>query len=140
MNTWIGSVVGAIPPVMGYAAASNGMCQHKVTYILISIFTMILLCAGALYAVDPLVVSAILFLWQFPHFFALSWMYRDDYSKGQFVMVSSSDPDGRRTASYIQEYAIYLTALLYVTTMFGITSYMFAIEGSVVNAYLMYRT
>jgi len=59
-NTWIGSVVGAVPPVMGYAAASGGV----------------------VFAAEPAALASLLFLWQFPHFFALSWMHREDYARG----------------------------------------------------------
>jgi protoheme IX farnesyltransferase len=117
LNTWIGSLVGAIPPVMGYAAATG----------------------GSILAVEPVVLSTLLFLWQFPHFFALSWMYRDDYARGGFQMVSCNDITGMRTASLIREYSFYLTALPILTSVMGYTSYMFAFEGTTANLYLLYR-
>lgn len=61
-NTWIGAVVGAIPPLMGWAA-----------------------CTGDL-NVGALTLAAILFSWQFPHFNALSWNYRPDYSRGMILV------------------------------------------------------
>lgn len=115
-NTWVGAVVGAIPPVMGWAAATG----------------------GSILAADPVVLAAILYLWQFPHFFALSWLYREDYARGGFQMVPVNDPDGARTASLILRYSIYLTALPPLVTIGGLTSSMFAVEGAVVNAYLLY--
>lgn len=54
-NTWVGSIVGAVPPVMGYTAATNGL---------------------GLLDLEAALVGASLLLWQFPHFFALAWMYR----------------------------------------------------------------
>lgn len=54
-NTWVGSVVGAVPPVMGYTAATNGL---------------------GLFDLEAALVGTSLLLWQFPHFFALAWMYR----------------------------------------------------------------
>ena len=62
-NTWIGAVVGAIPPLMGWAA-----------------------CTGDL-NVGALTLAAILFSWQFPHFNALSWNYRPDYSRGECINI-----------------------------------------------------
>jgi heme o synthase len=115
-NTWIGSVVGAVPPLMGYAAASGG------TFL-----------TG-----DAAILSGLLFLWQFPHFFALSWMYRDDYARGGFQMVAVNDPSGVRTAKLITEYSLYLTALPLVATAAGLTSSMYAVEGTVANAYLVH--
>lgn len=115
-NTWIGSFVGAIPPVMGWAAASGG-----------SIFTY-----------EPIALGTLLFLWQFPHFFALSWLHREDYARGNFQMVAVNDPDGKRSSRLIMEYSLYLAAFPLVTSGMGLTSYMFALEGTVVNAYFLY--
>ena len=114
-NTWIGSLVGAIPPVMGYAAATGGV----------------------ILAPEPIILSSILFLWQFPHFFALSWMHRIDYARGGFQMVACNDITGTRTANLIQEYTIYLTILPLLTSAIGYTSYMFALEGTLINIYLL---
>lgn len=114
LNTWIGSVVGAIPPIMGWCAAG-----------------------GSLMAAEPWALASILFLWQFPHFFALSWLYREDYSRGGFQMVACNDATGSRSADYIQEYSYYLAALPILTSVTGLTSHMFAIEGTIANAYLL---
>ena len=62
-NTWVGAIVGAIPPIMGYTAATNG---------------------NGLFDVEAALLGGTLFLWQFPHFFALSWMHRIDYARGGF--------------------------------------------------------
>lgn len=50
-------------------------------------------------------------------------------------MVGVNDPDGNRSASLIMEYTIYLTILPYITSFYGLTSYMFALEGNSFNAY-----
>lgn len=62
-NTWVGAIVGAVPPVMGYVAANNG---------------------SGLFDIEAAIIGGTLFLWQFPHFFALSWMHRKDYARGGF--------------------------------------------------------
>ncbi len=73
INTAVGAVPGALPPLMGWTAASNGLES-----------------AGwALFV--------ILFFWQIPHFLAIAWLYRDDYEKAGFVMLPVLDPDGART-------------------------------------------
>ena len=74
LNTVVGAVVGAIPPLMGWAAA-----------------------AGQL---DPgaWILAAILLTWQIPHFLALAWMYREDYRRGGFVMLCAVDETGRITS------------------------------------------
>ena len=118
INTWIGSLVGAIPPVMGYAAATHGV----------------------IFAAEPLILSSILFFWQFPHFFALSYLHREDYARGSFQMVATNDPTGQRTANLIREYSVYLASIPVITSIAGLTSFMFLIESTFLNGYLLYLT
>ena len=73
-NTWFGGITGALPPVMGWTAA-RGQLEWEV-----------------------LPIFALLYFWQLPHFFAIAWMYRDDYKKGGFKMLSHYDQTGNRTA------------------------------------------
>lgn len=114
-NTWVGSLVGAVPPVMGYAAATGGVVL----------------------AAEPMALASLLFLWQFPHFFALSWLHREDYARGGFAMVAVNDPHGVRSAGLIWEYSLYLTALPILASTAGLTSWMFAVEGTAANLYLL---
>ncbi|CAM9768393.1 unnamed protein product [Chrysoparadoxa australica] len=114
LNTWIGSVVGAVPPVMGWVAAT-----------------------GSIVAPEPALLASYLFLWQFPHFFALSWMYRQDYARGGFKMVACADPTGQRSADLIAKYSVLLTPLPIIAAASGVTSWMFAVEGTAMNAYLL---
>jgi protoheme IX farnesyltransferase len=74
LNTLIGAVPGALPPLMGWTAARGELSGE----------------GWALFA--------ILFFWQLPHFFAIAWMYRDEYAKAGFKMLSNVDANGRRTA------------------------------------------
>jgi heme o synthase len=74
LNTAIGAVPGALPPLMGWTAARGELTGE----------------GWALFA--------ILFFWQLPHFFAIAWMYRDEYAKAGFKMLPGIDPEGRRTA------------------------------------------
>ena len=131
-NTWVGAVVGAIPPVMGYTAAT------ALTSSTAASFSMLL---------DPiaLTLGTTLYLWQLPHFMALSYMYRTDYSRGGFAMVpchtitgaASADVAAEQTASVIVRYAWYLAAVPVVTTAFDVTSSMYALEGLALNAYAL---
>jgi protoheme IX farnesyltransferase len=116
LNTWIGAVVGAVPPVMGWAAASG----------------------GSIWAMEPAALAAFLYLWQFPHFFALMWMHRHDYAKGGFKMVSLSDPNGTRTSDLIMKYTLYSTALPIAVSASGMCSWMFAVEGTALNMVWLY--
>ncbi len=73
LSTLIGGVPGALPPIMGWLTV-----QSQVT-------------------LDGLVIFFIFFFWQIPHFLALDWIYREDYAKAKFVMLSSKDSSGGLT-------------------------------------------
>src|SRR3982751_4703406 len=83
-STAIGAIPGAMPPLMGWAAASG-----EVT-----------LGAWALFA--------LLFLWQFPHFLAIAWMYREDYAKAGILMLPVLEPSGRVTVRQIVLFTVML--------------------------------
>ena len=74
LNTAVGAIPGALPPLMGWAAARGEL-------------------SGGGWA-----LFAILAFWQMPHFFAIAWIYRDEYAKAGFQMLPAVDPDGSRTA------------------------------------------
>lgn len=74
LSTWVGAIPGALPPVIGWAAAGGALDAG----------------AAALFAIQ--------FLWQMPHFLALAWMYRDDYARGGFRVYPVVQPDGASTA------------------------------------------
>jgi len=116
-NTWVGAVVGAVPPVMGWTAATG----------------------GSLFDAEAIMLGSTLFLWQFPHFFALNWMYRKDYERGGFSMVAVNDPHGDRTAGLIKRYGVYLASLPFISTALEVTSPMFAVDGGILlNGYALY--
>lgn len=105
LNTLVGAIPGALPPVIGYAAATN-----RLDAVALTLFT-------------------ILFLWQLPHFLAISWLYREDYLQGGFVMISGRDASGQETAWKAIAYTVLLigsTALPYVL---GI-NHLFSLVGS----------
>lgn len=116
VNTWIGAVVGAVPPLIGWSAATE----------------------GSLLTTDPFLLALILYYWQFPHFFALSWLHREDYARGGFQMVAVNDPKGARSADLIFKYTCYLSTLPVASSALGVTSYMFAFEGTLLNGYMLY--
>jgi protoheme IX farnesyltransferase len=74
LSTWVGAIPGALPPVIGWAAAGGALDAG----------------AAALFAIQ--------FLWQMPHFLALAWMYRDDYARGGYRVYPVVDPSGAQTA------------------------------------------
>ena len=76
VNTLVGAIPGALPPLMGWTAARNELSGEGWT------------------------LFAILAFWQIPHFMAIAWLYRDEYAKAGFVMLPNMDADGSRTAQY----------------------------------------
>ena len=91
--TVVGAVPGALPPLMGWAAARGSLGP-----------------AGW-------GLFAILFLWQLPHFLAIGWLYREDYARGGFPMLAVTDPHGSATG---RQMVLYTTALLPVTLAAGL--------------------
>jgi protoheme IX farnesyltransferase len=91
--TVVGAVPGALPPLMGWAAARGSL--------------------GA----AGWGLFAILFLWQLPHFLAIGWLYREDYARGGFPMLAVTDRDGSSTG---RQAVLYATALLPVTLAAGL--------------------
>ena len=92
----IGAVPGALPPMIGWAAARGTL--------------------------DPVgwPLFGIVFLWQLPHFLAIAWMYRDDYRRGGFPMLPVVEPDGRSTARQALLYAAALVPVSLAPTVLGL--------------------
>jgi len=96
-STTIGAIPGAIPPLIGWAAARGQLGAE----------------AWALFA--------IIFLWQFPHFFAIARLYREDYERAGIRMLPVVETDGRRTARYIVWTALLLVPVSLLPTLLGLT-------------------
>lgn len=96
LNTHVGAVPGAIPPVMGWTAATGRIEPG----------------AWALFG--------ILYLWQFPHFLAIAWMYRHDYARGDLPMLPVVDPEGAATGRQVALYALALLPVSLLPTMLGL--------------------
>lgn len=100
-NTLVGAIPGALPPVIGWVAARG--------------------------QIDPGAWSlfVIMMLWQLPHFFAIAWMYRDDYSRGGFEMISANDETGARSASQSVLFSMLLLMLSGLPGFVGIASLIY---------------
>jgi protoheme IX farnesyltransferase len=96
-STTVGAIPGAMPPMIGYAAA-----------------------AGTLTA-EAWVLAAILFLWQFPHFYAIAWMYKEDYAQAGIRMLPVVEPDCRSTARQMVLYGIALIPVSLLPVAFGMS-------------------
>ena len=97
-NTLVGAIPGALPPMIGWAAASGRL--------------------------DPGAWSlfAILFFWQLPHFFAIAWMYREDYARAGFEMVSKGDDTGARSASQSVLFCMLLLLVSGIPAFLGVVN------------------
>lgn len=107
LATAVGAVCGAIPPMMGWTAASGRLEP------------------GAW------VLFGVLFLWQMPHFLALAWLYRDDYARGGFRMLPSVDPTGAATGRLAMVHAVALLPVVAAAVLAGVSGRLF-LAGSVV--------
>jgi protoheme IX farnesyltransferase len=99
--TFIGAIPGAIPPMIGWTAATGKLD------------------AGAW------LLFAILFFWQFPHFHAISWMYREDYARAGILMLPVIDKDGTRTFRQIVLYAAALVAVSLLPAIMGFAGVLY---------------
>jgi protoheme IX farnesyltransferase len=96
-NTLVGAVVGAIPPMMGWTAARGEFGAGGWT------------------------LCAILFVWQLPHFFSIAWMYRDDYCRGGYRMLSVADETGEITRRQVAVLALLLIPVSLMPSVVGVT-------------------
>lgn len=94
LNTIVGAVPGALPPLIGWTAARGSVNAEGLT------------------------LFAILFLWQMPHFLAIAWLYRDDYAQAGFKMLSEGDEDGTVTGRQAVIYALALLAVSLLPSVF----------------------
>jgi heme o synthase len=114
--TVIGAVPGAIPPLMGWTAATGSL------------------------ALGGWIAFGILFLWQLPHFMAISWMYRDDYARGGFAMLSVRDGEGTKVAREAIFYTLALLPLSVAPTLLGMTGVPYLIAATAAGAALLAAT
>lgn len=96
-STGVGAVSGALPPVMGWAAATGRVGWE----------------AAALFG--------LLFFWQFPHFYALAWLYKEDYARAGFSMLPVVEPDGESTARKMVTYSFALLTVSLLPAFLGMT-------------------
>ena len=97
LNTSVGAIPGAIPPLAGWAAATGHL--------------------------DPRawILFAVMFIWQHPHFYAIAWMHQDDYRKAGFKMLPPNDPSGARAFRHILIYCALLLIISLQPSSLGLT-------------------
>ncbi len=115
-STAIGALPGALPPLMGWTAAANE----------------ITLGAWALFAMQ--------FLWQFPHFFAIAWMYREEYAKAGIQMLPVVDPDGKITARQIVLFALMLFPISLAPFFLAMSGWIFLIGATLLGLWFTFAS
>ena len=113
LNTWVGAVVGAIPPVMGCVAAG-----------------------APLLSPSPVFLGLFLFYWQIPHFLSLCFLNRRDYTAAGFQMLPQIDI--KRAGNYSLRYSVYTTLSAGLPVYYGICTPFFALEAAVFGAWWTY--
>lgn len=111
-NTWVGSLVGAIPPLIGWVG-----------------------CSGEL-ETGALIMAAILYSWQFPHFNALSWNLRSDYSRAGYRMMSVTNPGLCKRVAL--RHSVGMIGICSLAPVVGVTTWTFAVDSLPFNGYLVY--
>ena len=112
--TFVGAFPGAMPGVLGWTAA-RGRLEWS-----------------------TLILFAILFVWQFPHFFSIAWLYREDYASGGIRMLPVVEEDGRSTAHRIVAYSLILIPLSILPSVFGMAGKIYMVGALVLGIALLY--
>jgi protoheme IX farnesyltransferase len=111
--TFIGAIPGALPPLLGWAAATNRV------------------------GVEALTLFAIMFFWQFPHFHAIATMYRDDYARAGIRMLPVVETDGRSTARQIVLYSIALLPVSLLPTILNFSGKVYFAGASLLGLWFL---
>jgi protoheme IX farnesyltransferase len=106
LSTLVGAVPGALPPMIGWAAATNEI------------------------SLPAIVLFGIVFFWQMPHFLAIAWLYRDDYARAGIPLLPVTEPDGRRTGQQALLYAAVLWPVSVTPVLVGLGGPMYAIVAT----------
>lgn len=115
-STAIGAIPGAMPPLMGWTAAANAIDLNAWT-----LFTL-------------------LFLWQFPHFLAIAWMYKDQYAKAGILMLPVVERDGRVTARQIVVFTMMLVPLSLTPFFLGLTGIIYLIGAALLGGWFLWAS
>lgn len=110
--TFVGAFPGAMPGVLGWTAVRNRLDW------------------------GTLVLFAILFLWQFPHFFSIAWLYREDYAAGGIRMLPVVESAGRGTAARILLYSLVLVPVSLLPTLLGMSGNLYLVGAALLSLVL----
>jgi len=113
-STTVGAIPGAMPPIIGYAAAAGSLNR------------------------ESWVLFAILFLWQFPHFYSIAWMYKDDYARAGIRMLPVVEPDCRSTARQIVLFGIALIPVSLIPSLLGMSGRIYLVGALLLGLWFLY--
>jgi protoheme IX farnesyltransferase len=113
-STTVGAIPGAMPPVIGFAAAAGTLTR------------------------ESWVLFAILFLWQFPHFYSIAWMYKEDYARAGIRMLPVVEPDCRSTARQIVLYGLALIPVSLVPSVLGMSGRIYLVGALALGLWFLY--
>jgi protoheme IX farnesyltransferase len=114
LSTVIGALPGAMPPLIGYAASHGSLTPEAWT------------------------LFAILFIWQFPHFLAIAWMYREDYARAGILMLPVVEPDGMSTGRQIVLYASTLIPVSLFPVLLGMSGKVYLVGALILGGWFLY--
>jgi protoheme IX farnesyltransferase len=114
LSTLVGAFPGAMPPMIGYAASSGALDTQAWT------------------------LFAILFLWQFPHFLAIAWMYREDYERAGILMLPVVQPSGEATARQIVLYSLALIPVSLIPSLLGMSGNIYFVGALALGLWYLY--
>lgn len=113
LSTTVGAFPGAMPPLIGFAAAR-----------------------GAL-TIEAWILFAIIFLWQFPHFYAIAWMYKEDYARAGIRMLPVVEPDGVSTSRHILAFALMLLPVSLLPGFVNMTGHWYLAAALLLGAFFL---
>jgi protoheme IX farnesyltransferase len=116
LSTMVGAFPGAVPPLIGWTAARGEV------------------------SLEAWVLFAILFLWQFPHFLAIAWMYREDYRRAGILMLPVVEPEGRVTGQQIVVYTIMLLPVSLLPAFMGISGRIYLYGAALLGVLFLYSS
>ncbi len=116
LSTAIGAIPGALPPLLGFTAASNEI------------------------TIGAWVTFAILFVWQFPHFLAIAWMYREQYAKAGILMLPVIEPEGKITARQIVAFAVILLPISISAYFVNLAGVVYLIGAVLLGLWFLYES
>lgn len=113
LNTPVGAIPGALPPLGGWTAATNDLSHHA------------------------WILFLILFVWQIPHFYSIAWMYKEDYQKGGFKMLPTANDGEKRTMWQVMMYTMLMFPVTALPFIAGLAGWFYLIGVFFLNIYLL---